>query len=176
MFRIAVVAIAVIITPPSIKQARGVSAPMTRSAPQTNSTNETKNVLNSGKGMCAFSIVWRIISRRSGIDSLPRPERTNSRPTANRAIRIPNPCHACNSLTNDRTQNMPEASPDIASRLRHAISGLTAGQQLRRERGKSGHCLRRRPLGIIRRSSSSNTNCTSKASTAAGIAPCKIVL
>jgi hypothetical protein len=48
IFLIAVVAIATIIT-----QAAGVSAPRIRSEPKTNSTVETKRVLNSGKGTCA---------------------------------------------------------------------------------------------------------------------------
>src|SRR5438128_2354982 len=36
-------------------------------------------------------------------------------------------------------------------------------------------CYNRRPLGIKTRSSKSKSDCTSSASTAAGIAPCKIV-
>src|SRR5260221_7842691 len=38
------------------------------------------------------------------------------------------------------------------------------------------HCLSRRPFGTKTRSSPSKKNCTSNASKAAGIAPCKIVL
>ena len=106
IFRIAVVAIATIITQLNITQATDVTAPTIRRIPKTNSTVETNTALKSGNGTFASTNVSRICSRRSGTKSLPRPERKKSKPTATRATRIPSHCHACNSLRNVRTQNI----------------------------------------------------------------------
>src|SRR5437762_4470463 len=71
---------ATIITPASIRDASGVSAPITSSNPQTNSTVETKTAVISGKGTCASINVWRISCCRVALKSLARPERKNSKP------------------------------------------------------------------------------------------------
>jgi hypothetical protein len=71
------------ITHVSITQASGVTAPRISNNPQTNSTVETTTVLSSGKGTCASINVLRICFRCSGTKSWPRPERKNSKPTAN---------------------------------------------------------------------------------------------
>src|SRR6266550_5482179 len=112
IFRIAMVAIAIIITHPSMAHVMGVSAPRMRNKPKTNSTVETSRVLNSGKGTCAATKVSRICSRCSGTKSLPRPERKNNKPTASRAMRIPIHSHACRSVRNIRIHDMPRESTD----------------------------------------------------------------
>src|SRR6266403_4400459 len=106
IFRIAIVVMAISSTKASSAHATGVSAPKISSKPQTNSTAETNTALNSAKGTCASINVWRICSLRSGAKSLPRPERKNSKPTIDRANRIPSHCHACNSLTKSRTHDI----------------------------------------------------------------------
>src|SRR5881392_166331 len=97
---------AIIITPASIRDASGVSAPITSSNPQTNSTVETKTAFISGKGTCASLNVWRISCRRVALKSLARPERKNSKPTATRARRMPTHSNACSSLTRIRAHDI----------------------------------------------------------------------